>query len=64
VDAERAILYFGGQGVGPDILKLLAWTAAIVALLLLPVSRRLEGRREQVVAPGAPPPRPTVLREA
>jgi hypothetical protein len=64
VDAERAILYFGGQGVGPDILKLLAWTAAIVALLLLPVSRRLERRREQVVAPGAPPPRPTVLREA
>lgn len=65
VDAERAILYFGGQGAGPDILKLLAWTAAIVALLLLPASRRLERRRERAAAPGAlAPPPATVLREA
>jgi hypothetical protein len=41
-DGARSILYFGGLGVGTDLLKLLAWTGAIAALLLLPVSRRLE----------------------
>jgi hypothetical protein len=40
-DAARSILYFGGQDVAGDLLRLLAWTAAIVALLLLPVSRRV-----------------------
>ena len=46
VNAQRSILFFGGQGVGGDLLVLLAWTVAIVALLLLPGSRRLERRRE------------------
>ena len=49
VNAERSILYFGGQGTGTDILRLLAWTAVIVALLGLPVSRKLERRREHAV---------------
>ena len=48
VNAERAILYFDGQGVGWHILVLLAW-AAIVALLLLPVSQKLERRRERTL---------------
>jgi hypothetical protein len=43
-DAARSILYFGGQGVGTDLLRLLAWTGAIVALLLLPVSRKVAFR--------------------
>jgi hypothetical protein len=43
-DAARSILYFGGQGVGTDMLKLLAWTGVIVALLLLPVSRKVAFR--------------------
>jgi hypothetical protein len=47
VDAQRSILYFDGQGVGTDMLRLLAWMAAIVLLLLLPVSRRLERQRER-----------------
>ena len=46
VNAQRSILYFDGAGVGADILKLLAWTAVIVAFLVLPLSRRLERRRE------------------
>ena len=46
VNAERSILFFGGQGVRGDLLVLLAWTVVIVALLLLPGSRRLERRRE------------------
>ena len=45
VNAERSILYFGGLGVGTDILRLLAWTAMTVALLLLPISQKLERRR-------------------
>jgi hypothetical protein len=53
-DAERSILYFGGQGVGTDLLRLLVWTGVIVGLLLLPVSRTLERNRE----------RPTVARAA
>jgi hypothetical protein len=43
-DAARSILYFGGQGVGTDLLKLLAWTGVIVALLALPVSRNVAFR--------------------
>jgi hypothetical protein len=46
VNAERSILYFGGQGTGTDILKLLAWGGVIAALLLLPASRKLERQRE------------------
>jgi hypothetical protein len=42
VNAERSILYFGGQDVGTDLLRLLAWTAVVVALLALPVARKLE----------------------
>jgi hypothetical protein len=56
VDAERGLLYFGGLGVGTAVLKLVAWTAVIVALLLLPVSRRLERTREAAVPPGAATP--------
>jgi hypothetical protein len=47
VDAERGILYFGGQGVGTDLIRVFAWTVAIAALLLLPASRKLERRRER-----------------
>jgi hypothetical protein len=54
VSAERSILYFGGLDVGADILRLLVWTAVIVALLLLPVSQKLEReRRRPVVAEAA-----------
>jgi hypothetical protein len=47
--AERSILYFGGLGVAGDMLRLLAWTGMIVALLLLPVSRKLARQRERAV---------------
>jgi hypothetical protein len=59
-DAARSILYFGGLGVGTDLLKLLAWTAVIVALLLLPVSRKLARQRESSAVAEAfrPPMRP------
>ena len=60
VDAQRSILYFGGQGVGTDMLRLLAWTAVIVALLALPVSRQLARRRERSVVAG-PMPAPARL---
>ena len=51
VNAERGILYFGGQGVGMDMLKLLAWTAVIVGVLLLP---RLAKARTQTGTLGRP----------
>jgi hypothetical protein len=51
-DATRSIL-FGGQGVGSDMLRLLAWTGAIVALLLLPVSRKRARQREGSVVTAA-----------
>ena len=58
VNAQRSILYFGGDGVGADMLKLLAWTAVIAALLVLPESRRRERQREvadaQPAASGSP----------
>jgi hypothetical protein len=54
VNAERSILYFGGAGVGADLLRILAWTAAIAALLVLPISRKLERSRERADDPEAP----------
>ena len=48
VSAERSILYFGGDGAGGDILIVLAWTAGTTALLLLPLSRKLEYKRQSV----------------
>jgi hypothetical protein len=36
----------GGLGVGTDLLRLLAWTGVVVALLVLPVFRKLARRRE------------------
>ena len=45
VNAERSLLYFDGLGVATDMLRLLAWTGLIVALLLLPASQKLEARR-------------------
>lgn len=65
VDALRSILYFDGQGVGGDLLKVLVWVAVIVALLLLPVSRKLERKRERAVGPvPIAPPAPSLAREA
>ena len=52
-NAERSILYFGGLGVGTDLLKLLAWTGVIVLLLLLPVSRKLDANGNTRSSPGA-----------
>jgi len=51
VNAERSILYFGGQGVGTNMLRLLAWTLAVIALLLLPLLRKLEQQREHTAVP-------------
>jgi hypothetical protein len=51
-NAERSILYFGGQHVGTDLLRLLAWAGVIVLLLALPASRKLERVRER---PGVAP---------
>jgi hypothetical protein len=50
VNAQRSILYFDGAGIGTDILKLLAWTVVIAVLLVLPLSRRAERRRERADA--------------
>jgi hypothetical protein len=55
VNAERGILYFGGLGVGTAILGLLAWAAVIVALLVLPASRRREREREDAAGAVRPP---------
>jgi hypothetical protein len=40
-DAFRSIIYFGGQGVGADVLKLLAWFGVGVVLLALPAWRKI-----------------------
>jgi hypothetical protein len=52
VNAERSVLYFGDQGIGTDMLRLLAWTGVIVVLLALPASRKLERKRENAVTSG------------
>jgi hypothetical protein len=37
LDANRNILYFGGAGVGTDVLKILAWVATWAALMAIPI---------------------------
>lgn len=65
VNAERSILYFGGQGVGADILRLLAWAGVVVLLLVLPVSRKLERNREHSASARAvTSPTPPLASEA
>jgi hypothetical protein len=56
-DAFRSILYFGGQGVGTDVLKLLGWLAVGAALLaLVPLRKRWDERqRHAAVSPERPP---------
>ncbi len=49
-NAFRSIIYFGGQGVGTDVLKLLAWLGVAVVLLALPVWRRIGPRRGRQAA--------------
>lgn len=53
VDAERAILYFGGLDVGTDVLRLLAWTSVVVALLMLAAWRKRERTRTSASTKGA-----------
>jgi hypothetical protein len=54
LDANRSVLYFGGSGVGTDVLKLIAWLAAWAALMAVPIYYKSKRRREpaQHVAPG------------
>jgi hypothetical protein len=40
LDANRSILYFGGNGVGADVLKMLGWVAASAVVLAFPIYRR------------------------
>ena len=47
-NALRSILYFGGDGVGNDLLRLLAWAGVVVLLLALPVSRKLARERARM----------------
>jgi hypothetical protein len=63
VNAERSILYFDGLGVGTNLLRLLAWTLAIIALLLLPLLRKLEHERARSVVGPYAPPREAVLHQ-
>ena len=44
LDANRNILYFGGTGVGTDVLKILAWVATWAALMAIPIYLRSRPR--------------------
>jgi hypothetical protein len=46
-DAFRSIIYFGGQGVGTDVLKLLGWLAVGAVLLALVALRKLWHKRQR-----------------
>jgi hypothetical protein len=48
-NAERSLLYFGGQGIGMQLFRLLAWTAVAGVLLVLPISRKRAHERERGV---------------
>lgn len=52
LDANRSVLYFHGDGIATDVLKILAWIAASAALLAIPISIRTK-RRKTTAAPTA-----------
>ena len=47
LNANRDALYFGGGGVGADVLTMLAWPIAFAAVLAVPIylRNRREGQR-------------------
>lgn len=47
VEAMRSTLYFDGQDVANDILKLFIWLIVLGLLLMLPISRKRERERQQ-----------------
>jgi hypothetical protein len=53
-DAFRSMLYFGGQGVGTDILKLLGWFGVGAVLLALAALRKFRSDRRHLQAVPAP----------
>jgi hypothetical protein len=56
VNAERSLLYFDGQDVGWDLLRLFAWAAVITVLLGLPVTqKRARERKRQAEAKAQAP---------
>jgi hypothetical protein len=61
-DAFRSIVYFGGQGVGTDVLKLLGWLGVGAVLLALVALRRLrhEHQRHEVAPVERPAAQPAV----
>jgi hypothetical protein len=61
LEANRCILYFGGAGVGSDVLEMLAWVAAWAAILALPIYLRSNKRRLHA---DAVPASPAVATEA
>ena len=50
LDANRSVLYFHGDGVGTDVLKILAWIAAWAALLAIPIYIRTTRRKTAATA--------------
>jgi hypothetical protein len=64
-DAFRNIVYFGGQAVGTDVLKLLGWLAVGVVLLALGWFKLRRGRQQAASAePPAAQPRIDTARAA
>src|ERR1700733_1132407 len=47
VNAERSILYFGGLGIGTDVLTLVAWTVVAPALLAVPIYIKQTRQRDR-----------------
>jgi hypothetical protein len=45
LDANRSILYFGGAGVGTDVVKMVCWLAAWAILPALPIHLKRQRRR-------------------
>jgi hypothetical protein len=55
LEANQSVLYFGGAGIGDDVLKMLAWLAGWAIVLALPIYRR-GMRRRRAVAETTPSP--------
>jgi hypothetical protein len=50
LDANHSVLYFHGDGVATDVLKILAWIAAWAALLAIPIYFRTTRRKTTATA--------------
>jgi hypothetical protein len=63
LDANRSTLYFGGVGIGTDVLKMVAWPAAWAVVVAVPIAVRNMRKRQRRAETSAADSQPVTPRD-